>query len=123
MSAPDLMNAANVYQHLKPAFEPLRIAIAAFYGIAALAECYCDLSGAYERAGMKLLRMEYMQSRPWLNALAWLCLHTFILTGMLWFFWGWWRSAILILVLGSFLIHRVFQALTFRTHPDQPTRQ
>jgi len=123
MNAPDLMNTADAYQRLKPALEPLRIAIAGFYGIAALAECYCDLSGAYERAGMKLLRVEYLQSRPWQSALAWLCLHTFILTGMLWFFWGWWKSAFLMLVFGIFLICRAYRALTFRTEPNQPTHR
>lgn len=110
--------AADAYHNLKAALEPLRIAVATSYGITALAECYCDVTGRYARAGVKPLRMEYLQSHPRLSALAWLLLHSFMIAGTLTFFWAWWQPAIFMLGFAVFLGGRAYRGLAFRPKPD-----
>lgn len=114
----DPQGAADSYLAIKMALEPLRIAVATSYGITALAECYCDVTGRYARAGVKPLRMEYVQSHPLLNALAWLLLHSFMIAGTLTFFWAWWHPAIFMLGFAVFLGGRAYRGLAFRPKSD-----
>jgi len=112
MTSYELTNLVAAYHTMKATLEPVRIIIASIYGVTALGECYCDMSGRYERAGIKTLRMEYMAGQPRLSALAWLCLHALIIVGALEFFWRWWQPAIFMLGFTVFLGERVCRAFT-----------
>lgn len=114
MTAPEISSMHTAYQNLMPMLEPLRTVIASGYALVALADFFCEVTGRYAKAGVKPLRMVYLESRPWASALTWLCLHGFMVASMLNGYGRWWQPALFMLGFGAFLGGRVHKALSFR---------
>lgn len=113
MTAPEISSVHTAYQNLKPMLEPLRTVIASGYALVALADFYCEVTGRYVKAGVKPLRMVYLESRPLASALTWLCLHGIMVASMVNGYGRWWQPALFMLGFGAFLGGRVYRARTF----------